>query len=290
MKKLLATTAVMLTLVGPAVAQNAPGFFNAPAEGDIYASNLMGMNLYVTEKDVTDDMMVTQDQLSTDWNDIGEVSDLLVSQDGQVKAVVLDIGGFLGMGEHTIAADMSQLHFLHEQDNPSDIFLAMKGTKEGLEAAPEFERGDMTDQAAMAPATDGTADVAAPNAMTNDAMASGSMASDTMANDTWDRPAMQADGYTDIPADKITAETLTGATVYGPDNASIGEVSDLVVGADGKVTDAIVDVGGFLGLGEHTVSISFDEMQIMQNADGSDVRVNVSATKQQLEGRPEYNS
>ena len=154
MKKLLASTAVMLSLVGPAFAQDNAGFMNAPAEGDIYASNLMGMRLYVTEKDVTDDMMVTADQMSTDWNDVGEVSDLLVSQEGQIKAVVVDIGGFLGLGEHSVAADMTQLHFLHEQDNPSDIFIAMKGTKDTLEAAPEFDRGDMTEQAAMAPAPD----------------------------------------------------------------------------------------------------------------------------------------
>ncbi len=283
MKKLLASTAVMLSLVGPAFAQDSAGFMNAPAKGDIYASNLMGMRLYVTEKDVTDDMMVTADQMSTDWNDVGEVSDLLVSQEGQIKAVVIDIGGFLGMGEHSVAADMTQLHFLHEQDNPSDIFIAMKGTKESLEAAPEFDRGDMTEQAAMAPATDaGASGMAAP---TPDPMAT-----DTMAATRWDRPAMQAEGYADVPADQVTANTLTGATVYGPDNQSVGEVGDLVVDADGKITDAIVDVGGFLGIGEHSVEVAFNEMQIMQNTDGSEVRVNISATKEQLEGRPEYKS
>ena len=101
---------------------------------------------------------------------------------------------------------------------------------------------------------------------------------------------MQAEGYTDVPVEQVTTDTLTGATVYGPDNQSIGEVGDLVVDADGKITEAIVDVGGFLGIGQHSVEVAFDEMQIMQNADGSDIRVNVSATKDQLEGRPEYKS
>jgi len=31
-------------------------------------------------------------------------------------------------------------------------------------------------------------------------------------------------------------------------------------------------------------------MQIMKEANGDDVRVNVSATKEQLESRPEYNN
>ncbi len=281
MKKLLASTALLLTIAAPGFAQDATGFMNAPATGDIYASNLMGMDLYVTDKDVSNDTVVTSDQLSNDWNDVGSVGDVLISQAGEVKAVILDIGGFLGMGEHTIAVDMSQLHFLHEQDNPSDIFIAMKGTKDSLEAAPEFKRDDMIDQAAMtpAPATDANG-VAAPSPAP--------AAADSMAATRWDRPAMQMDGYADVPADQVTANTLTGATVYGPDDKSVGEVSDLVVNADGKVTDAIVDVGGFLGIGEHSVEVAFDEMQIMQNADGSDVRVNISATKDQLEGRPEY--
>ncbi len=291
MKNLLASTAVILAMVGPAAAQNATGFIDAPADGDIYATNLIGMRLYVTDQSVTDDMPITQDQLSTDWNDVGEVGDLLVSPEGQVKAVILDVGGFLGMGEHTVAADMSQLHFLHDQNDPGDIFIAMQGTKESLEAAPEFDRGDMVDQAAATAPAAGTTGMAAP-ATTADTTAAGTAApaGGMMAGDAWQRPAMQADGYTDVPADQVTADTLTGATVYGPDNQSIGNVDDLIVGSDGKVTDAIIDVGGFLGMGSHRVKVSFDEMQIMQDANGGDVRVNVSATQDQLEARPEYNS
>ena len=135
----------------------------------------------------------------------------------------------------------------------------------------------------MGPATDaGASGMAAP---TPDPMAT-----DAMAATRWYRPAMQADGYADVPADQVTANNLTGATVYGPDNQSVGEVGDLVVDADGKITNAIVDVGGFLGIGEHSVEVAFNEMQIMQNTDGSEVRVNISATKEQLEGRPEYQS
>ena len=136
MKALLASTAVVLGLVGPALAQDTGGFMNAPTEGDIYASNLMGMHVFVTDKDVTNGMSVTQDQLADGWNDIGDVGDVLISQDGQVKAVVLDVGGFLGMGEHTIAVDMSQLHFVHDQNDPAAIFIALKARRKAWRPRP----------------------------------------------------------------------------------------------------------------------------------------------------------
>ena len=187
--------------------------------------------------------------------------------------MVLDVGGFLGLGEHTIAVEMSQLRFVHDQNDPGAIFIAMKGTKESLEAAPEFDRGDMTDQR--------TAEVATPAATPP---AAGTIA------DRWNRPAMQREGYQDVPLEQVTAETLTGATVYGPDDQPVGEVQDLVVGSNGKISAAIVDFGGFLGMGERRVEVAFDEMQIVQEGHGGEVRVNISATKDQLEARPEYKS
>ena len=63
-----------------------------------------------------------------------------------------------------------------------------------------------------------------------------------------------------------------------------------MVGSNGKISAAIVDFGGFLGMGERWVEVAFEEMQIVQEGHGGEVRVNISATKEQLEGRPEYKS
>ena len=57
---------------------------------------------------------------------------------------------------------------------------------------------------------------------------------------------------------------------------------------DGKIEQAIVDVGGFLGMGEHRIGLTFDEMQVMTNADHSEVRIYIDQTRQTLEQRPEY--
>ncbi|MDO9439314.1 MAG: PRC-barrel domain-containing protein, partial [Beijerinckiaceae bacterium] len=56
------------------------------------------------------------------------------------------------------------------------------------------------------------------------------------------------------------ASKLIGSTVYGSDNASIGEVNDVILASDGKVNGVVIGVGGFLGVGEKNVAVSFDKL------------------------------
>jgi hypothetical protein len=46
-----------------------------------------------------------------------------------------------------------------------------------------------------------------------------------------------------------------GSDVVGPDNASIGSVSDLLFDRTGKIVGVVVGVGGFLGIGAKNVAI-----------------------------------
>lgn len=59
----------------------------------------------------------------------------------------------------------------------------------------------------------------------------------------------------------IKAEELTGARVYDANDEWIGEIHDVVVTEDGK-TFAVIDVGGFLGIGEKPVALGLDELLI----------------------------
>lgn len=85
----------------------------------------------------------------------------------------------------------------------------------------------------------------------------------------------------------ITAEQITGSDVIGPDGATIGSVSDVVLGADGMMSAIILDVGGFLGMGAHTVSLGSDQVSLYTNADG-DVVAHSTLSKDALEALPEY--
>ena len=57
------------------------------------------------------------------------------------------------------------------------------------------------------------------------------------------------------------ATRLLGQPVYNDRNEKIGEVEDFVISPDGKVSLAIIEVGGFLDLGEHRVAIPVEQFQ-----------------------------
>jgi len=55
-------------------------------------------------------------------------------------------------------------------------------------------------------------------------------------------------GYRVLALIELTGENLTGARVYDLNDEWIGEVSELLIEA-ARVTDVVIDVGGFLGSG-----------------------------------------
>ena len=100
-------------------------------------------------------------------------------------------------------------------------------------------------------------------------------------------PAVAREGYEQVGMDQLTIEDLTGARVYGINDEDIGEIDDLLLSEDGTSIDgAILGIGGFLGLGEHRIALSMDELQILRSE--GDFRVYVDATEEELEAQPEY--
>ncbi|MBS0533609.1 MAG: PRC-barrel domain-containing protein [Proteobacteria bacterium] len=82
---------------------------------------------------------------------------------------------------------------------------------------------------------------------------------------------------------------LIGASVYGPDNASIGEINDLIVGTDGKISAVVVGVGGFLGVGQKDVALPFENISVTRKADSASIdKIKVSYTKDQLKSAPKF--
>jgi len=63
----------------------------------------------------------------------------------------------------------------------------------------------------------------------------------------------------------------------------VGDVKDLVMSSDGKVTHVILGVGGFVGVGEHPVAIPFDEI----NTTGDKLTLR-GYTKDKLKEMPAY--
>jgi len=66
---------------------------------------------------------------------VGDVNDVILTKDGKVAAVVLGIGGFLGIGERDVAVDFSSLRLAQDRDR---TVLTINATKDVLKNAPEW--------------------------------------------------------------------------------------------------------------------------------------------------------
>lgn len=91
------------------------------------------------------------------------------------------------------------------------------------------------------------------------------------------------------PANALRSDDLIGAELRTRgDDESIGPVTDLVIDENGKIAAVIVEVGGFLGLGEKEVGISWDSIESRRNEDGDGHIFSVDTTKEALNNAPEY--
>jgi sporulation protein YlmC with PRC-barrel domain len=85
------------------------------------------------------------------------------------------------------------------------------------------------------------------------------------------------------------ASKLIGASVYGPDNASIGEISDVLIAPDGKIRAVVVSVGGFLGATDKDVAIPFQALSMTQGAAAGAIdKIKADYSKQQLNDAPRF--
>ncbi len=278
MKRLLSTTALVIAMTGAVHAQdNTTGFGQVEMQqGDFYASNLIGMRIYNAENAVAADATIA-DGGEAEWDDIGEINDIIVTKDGKVSAVILGVGGFLGMGERDVAVPMSDITVVREDGDSDDRFLVVSTTKEALEQVPAFERN-----------RDVNAEV---DVDQNADQVEAGMAVEGAEREMLPRPAVEREGYADADMGAVrqmTSEDLEGTIVYGADDESVGEIDALVLGDDGSVERVVINVGGFLGLGEKPVAVTFDELQILQEQDGDDLRIYIDSTQERLEAQPEF--
>jgi PRC-barrel domain len=74
---------------------------------------------------------------STADEPMGRIVDVIVDRTGRARAVIIDFGGFLGVGNRKIAVDWNALNFAAEGDKRDFIILAL--TREQVKSAPEYK-------------------------------------------------------------------------------------------------------------------------------------------------------
>jgi hypothetical protein len=99
-------------------------------------------------------------------------------------------------------------------------------------------------------------------------------------------PTGQPMWYSHQP-DENRATKLIGTKVVNAANETIGDVNEIILTKDGKVAAIIIGVGGFLGLGEREVAVSFESLRMNRDSNGNLV-ISVNATKDSLSAAPQW--
>lgn len=281
-KKLLATTALVALMSGPAIAAstdaettmrfNSVDTIGAKQVRGYLASNLMGHSVYASAAE--------------DAERIGEIDDAIVGEDGSIKAVIIGVGGFLGMGEKNVAVDFNRLSF--EKTGDGDEFRLVSAlTKEELEKAGAYEAPERTGSA------DGkmpvTKESTANNVPATSTVATVDKEATTTATEPKNTRESFMEGRTKLSSEKLEAETLNGAWAYDSKYNHIGEVGEVLMTADGKIDAMVIDVGGFLGLGEKPVAMAFKEVELYRN-ESDEIAVIVPYTEEQLDTATAYDA
>jgi len=96
-------------------------------------------------------------------------------------------------------------------------------------------------------------------------------------------PTMQNQAKMDIGVSADTRK-LIGRNIQNQNNETIGEIEAIFLDSAGKVAGVVVGVGGFLGINQREVLISWKDLNIINNGE----KVTVNMTKDQLKAMPEY--
>ena len=116
-----AATAAAPDKNAPATAAAAPTekFLSKQDEGEVLASKLIGSTVYGPGDE-----------------NLGDINDLIIAKDGGIHAVVIGVGGFLGIGEKSVAVAFNLIQ--PSTDADGNVKLVLQASKEELDAAPEY--------------------------------------------------------------------------------------------------------------------------------------------------------
>ncbi|MGG7056612.1 PRC-barrel domain-containing protein [Nitrosomonas sp. ANs5] len=198
--------------------------------------------------DINAKKLMDMNVVGQDGKKLGKVDDLILSKKDKIVHAIVSVGGMLGVGGKLVAVPFQDMN-INKAKEEAIIGLS----EQELEKAPEFkyeyvrDRQYQTDERPVESGTDGK---------------------HSAANIEYD----------------INAKALFDFNVVDRNGKKLGDIDDLILSKKDKATYAIVSVGGFLGMGEKSVAVPFDSLQVNK----PDEKIVIDVTKEQLEQAPEF--
>ncbi len=84
----------------------------------------------------------------------------------------------------------------------------------------------------------------------------------------------------------VSVMSILGKPVKGPKGEDLGRVVDVLADASGRVRIAIIDFGGFLGVGDRRIAVDWPLLRF--NPDGGDPSLLLAVDRDKLKTTPEY--
>ncbi|MCV9962917.1 PRC-barrel domain-containing protein [Pararhizobium sp. BT-229] len=259
-------------------AQQAPAGYLAAAPQQVLASSVLGKTVYTGADE--------------QGEAIGDVNDVVINANGGAEALVIGVGGFLGLGEKDVAISFDRVSW---SDRDGQRIIVVSATKEELVAAPQFERAAIMDGvAAASPESEETTTSSATPALENKTAEQPALGTTPEMTDPDNPPIDQGTTASNPPPEMklvdpalISADKLIGTEVKVADDTKVGEIGDVILSKDGRVEAYVIDVGGFLGIGQKPVAMSAQSVQVMADASGT-MAIYSPFTRAQLESQAAY--
>jgi hypothetical protein len=142
MNKLITTASLVALMTIPALAQTtAPS--PMPAEHQDMSADKAPAKAAYTGEIFAKDLLNTSVKNSAN-DTVGDINDLVLDGNGKISAVIVGVGGFLGLGEKNVALPFEQLAF--GRDSNGNLAVTANVTKESLQTAPEWKKPADTDR------------------------------------------------------------------------------------------------------------------------------------------------
>jgi hypothetical protein len=132
MKKLFAAASLIALLAAPAVAQDT-ALPNTPAAQDLKSNATVALDGEISAND-----LLNKSVKNAANENVGDINDVRIDNSGKVAAVIVGVGGFLGLGEKDVALTFDQIKLARDSDG--NLVVTADVTKESLQAAPGYEK------------------------------------------------------------------------------------------------------------------------------------------------------
>ncbi len=208
--------------------------------------------------------------VSEQGESLGKIEDVVVHPGGESSYAVLSFEGMLLLKDKFFAMPWTVLRTVEPDTAKKDsaLSLVLPLDKARFAAAPGFDKKSWPVMANP----DWTKDV-----------------DEFYAGDVNPNATKPVDAAARTSVITWRATELKGTDVKTPTGEKLGDIKQVAIDANGRVSYVAVSMGGFLGLGDRLVAVPWDALTFSLGGDKGDKRlITLASTKKQLEQAPQF--